>query len=219
MARQGIAGSDHRSSRVVYKQSGFIIEYKLHTGFDKAIVGQLAADTGLPFVPARNKFEAIAAHDALVNSHGALNTLAVSLMKRRLSDQPLRTVHTLAVKLVKVSTASSDVKELPAKAEYAKAHDSASKPPTIVPDYGQPHRCHLCICSCPQPLLRQIASSKDWVSAFVVEVEGLGLFPPFPGSHVPVIYSYAVSHSIQSTNLPAVQQRSAPLRRQASLWH
>ncbi|KAF5839532.1 fumarate hydratase [Dunaliella salina] len=50
-------------------------------GFDKAIADQLASDTGLAFVPARNKFEAIAAHDALVNSHGALNTLAVSLMK------------------------------------------------------------------------------------------------------------------------------------------
>lgn len=64
-------------------QGGTAVGTGLNTfeGFDKAIVGQLAADTGLPFVPARNKFEAIAAHDALVNSHGALNTLAVSLMK------------------------------------------------------------------------------------------------------------------------------------------
>ena len=52
-------------------------------GFDRAIVQQLAVDTCLPFVPARNKFEAIASHDALVSSHGALNTLAVSLMKVR----------------------------------------------------------------------------------------------------------------------------------------
>ena len=36
---------------------------------------------GLPFVTARNKFEALACHDALVEVHGALNTLACSLMK------------------------------------------------------------------------------------------------------------------------------------------
>lgn len=37
--------------------------------------------TGLPFVTAPNKFEALAAHDALVQMSGALNTVAVSLMK------------------------------------------------------------------------------------------------------------------------------------------
>ena len=37
--------------------------------------------TGLPFVTAENKFEALAAHDAIVESHGALKTIAVSLMK------------------------------------------------------------------------------------------------------------------------------------------
>ena len=55
----------------------------IHTfsGFDEAIVGQLARDTGLPFKPAANKFESISAHDALVHAHGALNTAATSLMK------------------------------------------------------------------------------------------------------------------------------------------
>ena len=37
--------------------------------------------TGLPFVTAPNKFEALAAHDALVFAHGALKTLAASLFK------------------------------------------------------------------------------------------------------------------------------------------
>ena len=37
--------------------------------------------TGLPFQTAPNKFEALAAHDALVEVHGALNTIAVSFMK------------------------------------------------------------------------------------------------------------------------------------------
>lgn len=37
--------------------------------------------TGLPFITAENKFEALAAHDAIVESHGALKTIAVSLMK------------------------------------------------------------------------------------------------------------------------------------------
>lgn len=50
-------------------------------GFDGDVAKQIAADTGLPFVTAPNKFEALAAHDALVEMSGALNTLAVSLMK------------------------------------------------------------------------------------------------------------------------------------------
>ncbi len=50
-------------------------------GFDTAFAAQVAKITGLPFVTAENKFEALAAHDALVESSGALNTIAVSLMK------------------------------------------------------------------------------------------------------------------------------------------
>ena len=50
-------------------------------GFDVAIAAEIARETGLPFVTAPNKFEALAAHDALVEGHGALNTVAVSLMK------------------------------------------------------------------------------------------------------------------------------------------
>ncbi|WP_430436424.1 class II fumarate hydratase [Oceanibaculum nanhaiense] len=50
-------------------------------GFDTAFAAEVARLTGLPFVTAANKFEALAAHDALVESSGALNTLAVSLMK------------------------------------------------------------------------------------------------------------------------------------------
>jgi fumarate hydratase class II len=41
----------------------------------------VAEDTGLPFVTAPNKFEALAAHDAIVEASGTLNTVAVSLMK------------------------------------------------------------------------------------------------------------------------------------------
>eukprot|EP00163_Fabomonas_tropica_P007758 TRINITY_DN17433_c0_g1_i1.p1 TRINITY_DN17433_c0_g1~~TRINITY_DN17433_c0_g1_i1.p1 ORF type:complete len:498 (-),score=171.84 TRINITY_DN17433_c0_g1_i1:223-1716(-) len=50
-------------------------------GFDVAVAKEIAAETGLPFVTAPNKFEALAAHDALVEAHGALNTIACSLMK------------------------------------------------------------------------------------------------------------------------------------------
>ncbi len=50
-------------------------------GFDKAVAREIAAITGLPFVTAANKFEALAAHDAIVEASGALNTLAASLMK------------------------------------------------------------------------------------------------------------------------------------------
>ncbi|HYB08772.1 MAG TPA: class II fumarate hydratase [Alphaproteobacteria bacterium] len=50
-------------------------------GFDKAFARQLAKITGLPFAPARNKFEGLAAHDAMVEASGACNVIACSLMK------------------------------------------------------------------------------------------------------------------------------------------
>jgi fumarate hydratase class II len=52
-----------------------------HPEFGARVAKELGKATGLPFVSARNKFEALAANDALVNSHGALKTLAVSLTK------------------------------------------------------------------------------------------------------------------------------------------
>ena len=50
-------------------------------GFAEAFAEELSTITGLPFIPAENKFEALATHDSLVDLHGRLNTLAVSLMK------------------------------------------------------------------------------------------------------------------------------------------
>jgi len=50
-------------------------------GYDKLVAKHIANLTGLPFKTAKNKFEALAAHDAIVESHGALKTVAVSLMK------------------------------------------------------------------------------------------------------------------------------------------
>ncbi|MGZ3586282.1 MAG: class II fumarate hydratase [Candidatus Limnocylindrales bacterium] len=50
-------------------------------GFGEAAAARIAELTGLPFTSAPNKFAALAAHDALVAAHGALRTLAVSLMK------------------------------------------------------------------------------------------------------------------------------------------
>lgn len=49
--------------------------------FDVKFAQQVAKTTKLPFVTAENKFEALAAHDAVVEASGALNTIAVSLMK------------------------------------------------------------------------------------------------------------------------------------------
>lgn len=62
-------------------------------GYDVNVAKHIAALTGLPFVTAENKFEALAAHDAIVEAHGALKTVAVSLMKigndvRMLSSGP-----------------------------------------------------------------------------------------------------------------------------------
>jgi fumarate hydratase, class II len=50
-------------------------------GFAQMVAEKIAQITGLPFTSAPSKFEALAAHDALVFSHGALNTVAASLFK------------------------------------------------------------------------------------------------------------------------------------------
>lgn len=52
-----------------------------HPRFAELSAKKIAEITGLPFVTARNKFEALATHDALVEFHGVLKTLAASLMK------------------------------------------------------------------------------------------------------------------------------------------
>jgi len=52
-----------------------------HAQFGGRVAAELAADCGLPFVSASNKFAALAAHDGVVAAHGALKTLAVALMK------------------------------------------------------------------------------------------------------------------------------------------
>ncbi len=62
-------------------------------GYSENVAKHIAQLTGLPFVTAENKFEALAAHDAIVEAHGALKTVAVSLMKiandvRMLSSGP-----------------------------------------------------------------------------------------------------------------------------------
>ena len=50
-------------------------------GYSELVAKYIADFTDLPFVTAENKFEALAAHDAVVETHGALKQLAVSLMK------------------------------------------------------------------------------------------------------------------------------------------
>jgi fumarate hydratase, class II len=61
--------------------------------YDVNVARHIAQLTGLPFVTAENKFESLASHDAIVEAHGALKTIAVSLMKiandiRMLSSGP-----------------------------------------------------------------------------------------------------------------------------------
>jgi fumarate hydratase class II len=50
-------------------------------GYDVKVAAKIAELTGIPIVTAPNKFEALASHDAIVESHGSLKQLAVSLMK------------------------------------------------------------------------------------------------------------------------------------------
>ncbi|MGB4968248.1 MAG: class II fumarate hydratase [Saprospiraceae bacterium] len=51
------------------------------TGYSENVARHIANLTGLPFITAENKFEALAAHDAIVAAHGALKSVACSLMK------------------------------------------------------------------------------------------------------------------------------------------
>jgi fumarate hydratase class II len=64
-------------------QGGTAVGTGLNTkpGFDQKVAAEIAKITGLNFVTAPNKFEAMAAHDAIVEASGAMNTLAASLMK------------------------------------------------------------------------------------------------------------------------------------------
>ncbi len=64
-------------------QGGTAVGTGLNTarGFAEGVAARIAELTGQPFVTADNKFEALAAHDAIVFAHGALNTVAVSLFK------------------------------------------------------------------------------------------------------------------------------------------
>lgn len=62
-------------------------------GYAELVAKKIASLSGLPFITAENKFEALAAHDAIVEAHGALKTVACSLMKigndiRMLSSGP-----------------------------------------------------------------------------------------------------------------------------------
>ena len=64
-------------------QGGTAVGTGLNTkkGFDVAVAAEVSKLTGIEFKTAPNKFEALAAHDAIVEASGALNTLACSLMK------------------------------------------------------------------------------------------------------------------------------------------
>jgi fumarate hydratase, class II len=66
------------------------------------VARHIASLTGLPFITAENKFEALAAHDAIVEAHGSLKTVAVSLMKiandiRMLSSGPRSGIGEIAI--------------------------------------------------------------------------------------------------------------------------
>lgn len=64
-------------------QGGTAVGTGLNTqkGFDAKVAAEIARITGLAFITAPNKFEAMAAHDAIIEASGAMNTLAAGLMK------------------------------------------------------------------------------------------------------------------------------------------
>ena len=75
----------HLSLPKIYElaQGGTAVGTGLNTyvGFDRKVADKLHELTGIKFVPAPNKFESLAAHDAIVDMHGVLNTISCSLMK------------------------------------------------------------------------------------------------------------------------------------------
>ncbi|KQU48225.1 fumarate hydratase [Sphingomonas sp. Leaf339] len=81
-ARDRIDGTLHRNIMPL-AQGGTAVGTGLNapTGFGEAVAAAIADLTGLPFVTAPNKFEALASNDGLVDLHGALNVLAVALTK------------------------------------------------------------------------------------------------------------------------------------------
>jgi fumarate hydratase class II len=78
---QAIRHSFHHLSELAL--GGTAVGTGLNTpeGYSERVAEHIAALTGLPFITAHNKFEALAAHDAIVEAHGALKTVAVALMK------------------------------------------------------------------------------------------------------------------------------------------
>ncbi len=80
----GIARIERSLSGVyMLAQGGTAVGTGINTkkGFAEGFAAEVAKTTGLPFITAPNKFEALASHDAMVELSGALNTLAVSFMK------------------------------------------------------------------------------------------------------------------------------------------
>ena len=84
MVANGIARVNDATRRLMYlAQGGTAVGTGLNSkqGFAETFAAEVAKITGLEFKTAPNKFEALAAHDAVVEASGALNTVAVSLFK------------------------------------------------------------------------------------------------------------------------------------------
>ncbi len=82
--RNGIARAEHALEALYFlAQGGTAVGTGLNAkpGFAEAFAQDVAIFTGLPFKTAPNKFEALAAHDAMVEAHAALKVIAVSLFK------------------------------------------------------------------------------------------------------------------------------------------
>jgi fumarate hydratase class II len=85
---QQIHNANHRIKETLYglyelAQGGTAVGTGLNAplGFAEKVAEKIAKITGLPFVTAPNKFEALAAHDAMVFAHGAINAAAAALFK------------------------------------------------------------------------------------------------------------------------------------------
>ena len=105
-------------------------------GFDKMVAERIAAITQMPFTSAPNKFEALAAHDAMVFSHGAINTVAASLFKiandtRLLGSGPRSGLGELALPENEPGSSIMPGKVNPTQCEAAD--------PGLCPDFRQQH--------------------------------------------------------------------------------
>jgi fumarate hydratase class II len=112
-------------------------------GYATSVAAHIAALTGMPFISAETKFESLAAHDAVVAAHGALKTIAVSLMKIANDIRMLSSGPWAGLAEIKIPDYEPGSSILPGK-----VNPTQCEAMTMVAAQVYPLACHLCLCYC-----------------------------------------------------------------------